>query len=116
MLDSDLPPDSALLTDAAPRATELGDLALVERVARAAVAVGGGFEPRLILGNALAWSGRGAEADTELALLSSLARNDRQIAERLVVSVRTVEGHLYRACAKLGASDRAKLAGLLCGG
>ena len=47
MLDSDLPPDSVLLTDAARRATELGDLALAVRVARAAVAAGGGFEPRL---------------------------------------------------------------------
>lgn len=61
-LDSDLAPDPVLLTDAARRATELGDLALTERVARASVAAGGGFEPRLILGNALAWSDRGAEA------------------------------------------------------
>ncbi|MGH3549405.1 MAG: hypothetical protein ACRDQU_15130 [Pseudonocardiaceae bacterium] len=38
VLDSDLPLDPVLLTDAARRATELGDLALVERVARAAVA------------------------------------------------------------------------------
>ncbi|MGH3527920.1 MAG: response regulator transcription factor [Pseudonocardiaceae bacterium] len=41
--------------------------------------------------------------------------SNRQIADRLVVSVRTVEGHLYRACAKLGASDRAELAALLHG-
>ncbi|MGH3928845.1 MAG: hypothetical protein ACRDTF_02580 [Pseudonocardiaceae bacterium] len=35
--------------------------------------------------------------------------------ERLVVSVRTVEGHLYRAGAKLGISDRAELAALFRG-
>jgi hypothetical protein len=80
MLGSDLPPDSMLLTDAARRATELGDLALTEGLARAAVAAGGGFEPRLILGNALAWVGRGSEADTEFALLGSLARTDAERA------------------------------------
>ncbi|MGH3835743.1 MAG: hypothetical protein ACRDSF_08550 [Pseudonocardiaceae bacterium] len=52
-LDSDLPPEPVLLTHAAHRATELGNLALAGRVARAAVAAGGGFEPRLLLGNAL---------------------------------------------------------------
>jgi DNA-binding CsgD family transcriptional regulator len=38
---------------------------------------------------------------------------NRLIADRLVVSVRTVEGHLYRAAAKLGTSDRTQLAALL---
>jgi DNA-binding NarL/FixJ family response regulator len=42
--------------------------------------------------------------------------SNREIAERLVVSTRTVEGHLYRTCAKLGASDRTQLAALLHGG
>jgi DNA-binding NarL/FixJ family response regulator len=87
MLDSDLPPDSVLLTDAARRATELGDLALAVRVARAAVAAGGGFEPRLILGNALVWSGRWTEADTELAPLSSLASTDAQRAQAVIPRV-----------------------------
>ncbi|MGO9956877.1 MAG: response regulator transcription factor [Solirubrobacteraceae bacterium] len=32
-----------------------------------------------------------------------------QIAERLVLSVRTVESHLYRAMHKLGVSDRHRL-------
>ncbi|MGH3598835.1 MAG: helix-turn-helix transcriptional regulator, partial [Pseudonocardiaceae bacterium] len=79
-LGSDLAPNPVLLTNAARRATELGDLALTERLARASVAAGGGFEPRLILGNALAWSGRGAEADTEFAVAGSLARNDAERA------------------------------------
>jgi DNA-binding NarL/FixJ family response regulator len=87
MLDSDLPPDSVLLTDAARRATELGDLTLVTRLARAAVAAGGGFEPRLLLGNALAWSGRGAEADTEWATLVALARTDAQRAQAAIPRV-----------------------------
>jgi DNA-binding CsgD family transcriptional regulator len=84
-LDSDVQPDPVLLTDAARRATELGDLALAERVARAAVAAGGGFEPRLLLGNALHWSaGRGAEADAELAALGALARTDAQRAQAAI--------------------------------
>ncbi|MGH3527867.1 MAG: AAA family ATPase, partial [Pseudonocardiaceae bacterium] len=87
MLDSDLPPDPVLLTDAARRATELGDLGLAERVTRAAITAGGGFEPRLLLGNALSWSGRGAEADTELAALGALARTDAQRAQAAIPRV-----------------------------
>jgi DNA-binding NarL/FixJ family response regulator len=87
MLDSDLAPDSVLLTDAARRATELGDLTLAERVARAAVAAGGGFEPRLLLGNALGWSGRWAEAESELVALGALARTDAQRAQATIFQV-----------------------------
>jgi hypothetical protein len=36
-----------------------------------------------------------------------------EIADRLVVSVRTVEGHLYRACIKLDISDREDLASMI---
>ncbi|MGH3838854.1 MAG: helix-turn-helix transcriptional regulator, partial [Pseudonocardiaceae bacterium] len=87
VMDSDLQPDPVLLTDAARRATELGDLALAERVARAAVAAGGGFEPRLLLGNALHWFGRAAEADAELAPLVALARTDSERAEAAIPRV-----------------------------
>ncbi|MGH4025935.1 MAG: AAA family ATPase, partial [Pseudonocardiaceae bacterium] len=86
-LDSDLPPDPVLLTDAARHATELGDLTLATRVARAAVAAGGGYEPRLLLGNALHWSGRAAEADTELAPLVALARTDVERVEAAIPRV-----------------------------
>ncbi|MGH3607954.1 MAG: response regulator transcription factor [Pseudonocardiaceae bacterium] len=53
--------------------------------------------------------------EREAVTLAAGGLSNRQIADRLVVSVRTVEGHLYRACAKLGASDRAELAALLHG-
>jgi DNA-binding NarL/FixJ family response regulator len=53
--------------------------------------------------------------EREIVTLAAGGLSNRQIADRLVVSVRTVEGHLYRACAKLGASDRAELAVLLSG-
>jgi DNA-binding NarL/FixJ family response regulator len=46
--------------------------------------------------------------------------SNRQIAERLVMSVRTVEGHVYRACQRVGAQSREELASIIrsgpCGG
>ncbi|MFZ0214355.1 MAG: helix-turn-helix transcriptional regulator, partial [Candidatus Dormiibacterota bacterium] len=51
--------------------------------------------------------------EREIVTLAAGGLSNRQIADRLVVSVRTVEGHLYRACAKLGTSDRTELAALL---
>jgi DNA-binding NarL/FixJ family response regulator len=51
--------------------------------------------------------------EREIATLVALGRTNREIADRLVVSVRTVEGHLYRAYAKLGVSDRDQLAATL---
>jgi DNA-binding NarL/FixJ family response regulator len=41
---------------------------------------------------------------------------NQQIADRLVVSVRTVEGHLYRIGNKLGLTNRRELAALLLDG
>ncbi|HJT05033.1 MAG TPA: LuxR C-terminal-related transcriptional regulator [Pseudonocardiaceae bacterium] len=83
-MESDLPPDPVLLTAAARKATELGDLVLAERVARAAITAGGGFEPRLLLGNALHWAGRAEEGAIELSRLAALARTD---AERVDVAI-----------------------------
>jgi DNA-binding CsgD family transcriptional regulator len=39
--------------------------------------------------------------------------SNREIADRLTVSVRTVEGHIYRACIKLDVSDRDELAKII---
>lgn len=48
----------------------------------------------------------------ELEVASMVARgmSNREIADRLVVSVRTVEGHIYHSCTKLDVADRAELA------
>ena len=51
--------------------------------------------------------------EREIVTLAAGGLSNRQIAERLTVSVRTVEGHLYRACTKLGAGDRTELAALI---
>jgi len=39
--------------------------------------------------------------------------SNREIAELLVISTRTVEGHVYHASIKLGAESRSELASLL---
>jgi DNA-binding NarL/FixJ family response regulator len=48
-----------------------------------------------------------------VATLAHAGLSNRQIAARLNISVRTVEGHVYRACADLGVPDRATLAELV---
>ncbi|HEY9313316.1 LuxR C-terminal-related transcriptional regulator [Williamsia sp.] len=51
--------------------------------------------------------------EREIATLVAAGLSNKAIAERLTVSVRTVEGHIYRACTKLDLSDRADLTTLL---
>jgi DNA-binding NarL/FixJ family response regulator len=48
--------------------------------------------------------------EREIAGLVAEGMSNRDIAERLTVSVRTVEGHIYRACLKLDVTDRDELA------
>ncbi|KAA1424992.1 AAA family ATPase [Mumia zhuanghuii] len=51
--------------------------------------------------------------EREIAELAARGLSNKEIAERLTVSVRTVEGHLYRAGHKLGVSERAAMADIL---
>ena len=51
--------------------------------------------------------------EREIAHLVSLGMTNREIAERLVVSARTVENHLYRMFAKLDVTERDELAALI---
>ena len=51
--------------------------------------------------------------EREIAMLVAAGLSNRQIADRLVVSVRTAEGHLYRIFAKLGINSRDQLIHLL---
>jgi DNA-binding CsgD family transcriptional regulator len=46
----------------------------------------------------------------EVVMLAGSGLSNREIAERLQLSVRTVEGHLYRAAGRVGARDRNELA------
>jgi DNA-binding CsgD family transcriptional regulator len=125
--------DGDLLDAAAARFTELGALTLaadamaqaageharsrdrgkeVESSARAyglARRCGLRTPPVEAAANPLPLSGR----EREIALLIAAGWSNRQIADQLVVSVRTVEGHLYRIFAKLGINDRDQLIHLL---
>ena len=47
--------------------------------------------------------------EAQLVELARQGLTNAQIADRLVLSVRTVESHLYRAMQKLGVSDRRDL-------
>ena len=49
------------------------------------------------------------DREREIAMLAAAGLSNRQIAERLSVSVRTVEGHVYRIFAKLGIERREQL-------
>ena len=75
-LESDLRPDPGRFLAAARQAVGLFDLALGERLARAAAEAGGGFDARLAQALALSWLSRGEEADDILAGLSGSAPND----------------------------------------
>jgi DNA-binding NarL/FixJ family response regulator len=44
--------------------------------------------------------------EREIAGLIAAGLSNSEIADRLVLSVRTVESHIYRACAKLDVTDR----------
>lgn len=84
VMDSDLTPDTGLLLAAARAASVLGDVGLSERLARAAIAAGSGFEGRLLLAFALTWLNRGQEAEEQLRVSEPLARS---IVEQSLVAI-----------------------------
>lgn len=51
--------------------------------------------------------------EREVIELVATGLSNRDIANRLVMSVRTVEGHVYRACQRVGAKSREDLAAIL---
>jgi ATP/maltotriose-dependent transcriptional regulator MalT len=55
------------------------------------------------------------DREREIVMLAAAGLSNRQIAERLSVSVRTVEGHVYRIFAKLGIERREQLIQLVTG-
>ena len=64
------------------------------------------FNADLCAARPLPFSGR----ERQIVMLVAAGLSNRQIADRLVISVRTVEGHLYRIFAKLGIPSRSHLA------
>lgn len=51
--------------------------------------------------------------ESEIAMLVGEGLSNREVAERLTLSVRTVESHVYRAMSKTGTASRAELGALL---
>jgi len=113
--------DAGLLlsaADAAAQAVPLHDrggqrresLASAARAQRLATECGGAATPAIqSAAHPLPVSSR----EREIAMLIAAGLSNREIAERLTVSVRTVEGHVYRACSKLNVADRDQLAQLM---
>lgn len=78
-LDSDVSLPTDEVVHAAGEALRLGDLELSERLARAAVDSDAGFTGLLTLAYALAWQGRGREADAVLAQVDSTTLAEDQL-------------------------------------
>jgi hypothetical protein len=70
-LGSDAPQPVDEVVEASEAALRLGDLKLAERLARAALDRSGGLQARLVLGQAMAWQGRGREAGVVLGAVDS---------------------------------------------
>ncbi|MGP4054349.1 AAA family ATPase [Mycobacterium sp. 4D054] len=78
-LDSDRPLPLPDLSAAARDALRLGDLELCERLGRAVLDRAPDLSSRLTLGYALAWQGRGREADAVLAEIDPAALSEDQL-------------------------------------
>jgi hypothetical protein len=78
-LDSDRPAPVADIIAAAEEALRLGDLELSERLGRAAVLREPGLAARLPLAYALAWQGRGRDADAVLAEVDPSALSETEL-------------------------------------
>ncbi len=78
-LDSDAPQTVDDVTLAAAEALRLGDVVLTERLARAAVDRSGPLAARLLLAHAVAWQGRGRDADAVLAAVDPAPLSEAEL-------------------------------------
>jgi hypothetical protein len=78
-LDSDAPQPVAEVVAAAQQALRLGDLMLGERLARSALERSGEMAARLPLANALAFQGRGRDAEALLAVVDAAALSEPEL-------------------------------------
>lgn len=97
------------LTAAMRLAEQLGDSDLAARATAATIAAGGRPRPRREVGAA----GELTRAERRVAELARDGASNVEIAQTLVVTVKTVETHLSRVYRKLGIGARAQLAGAL---
>ena len=127
--------DGAALLEAASRYEEFGDrIAAADAAAQAAMALrAAGLRTRSLNASATAQrlalaTGASTPAlragsaplpltprQREIISLVATGFTNREIAERLFMSIRTVEGHLLRSCRRVGVNSREELASLLDG-
>ncbi len=84
-LDSDLAPDPAVFAEGARAASELLDVALAEKLLRAAVLAGGGRDTQVAHAYALSMLSRGQETETILASLEDRESDDSVRMEVAVI-------------------------------
>jgi len=126
--------DAAQLASVSQDFERMGDLvAAVDAAAHAAI----GYRHQELRGSALSCSTRADELaqqcggastpalrqaseqlpltdrELEIVLLIADGLSNREVAERLTLSIRTVESHIYRAMSKTGTTSRDELANLL---
>jgi DNA-binding CsgD family transcriptional regulator len=126
--------DGAGLAAASEEFERMGDLvAAVDAAAHAALA----YRGQVLRGSALACAARAdalaercggawtpalrqvsapvpfTDREREIVVLIGEGLSNREVAERLTLSVRTVESHIYRAMAKTGTASREELAALM---
>jgi len=80
------------------------------RVHRLAAACGGATSPAIA---AAAFAPSFSNREREIAVLVAQGLSNREIAEAVSLSVRTVESHIYRASSKAGVSGRSALAEMM---
>jgi DNA-binding CsgD family transcriptional regulator len=107
-----------MAADAATAAARLFERRRQTRSAQAAVRAAARFEAQCEgVGPPVADGPAGptqlSRREREIATLAANGRSSKEIAERLFLSRRTVENHLYRVYVKLGVTDRAALAAAL---
>jgi ATP/maltotriose-dependent transcriptional regulator MalT len=120
--------DAAALEAVARELAELGmTCAAADASAQAALAYAGGHDRRHELESRARADELRGDASTpvleevlsplpltvrerEIAVMVAEGLSNKAIADRLFVSVRTIEGHIYRACTKLDVADRTTLA------
>ncbi|MDG4666203.1 AAA family ATPase [Mycobacterium sp. 236(2023)] len=78
-IGSDRPQSTSEVCAAAREALRLGDLELSERLGRAALGQSADLDARLTVGYALAWQGRGREADSVLAEIDPGALSEAEL-------------------------------------
>jgi DNA-binding CsgD family transcriptional regulator len=125
--------DAAGLTSVSEGFEQIGDLvAAVDAAAHAAIAYRGHDKRGSALGcstraaalaeqcGATTWALRQVSAplpltdrEREIVMLAGEGLSNRAVAERLTLSVRTVESHIYRAMLKTGTTSRDELTALL---